>query len=244
MTPEQIVELIKKSGCSSWAATYNEPIIWLEYVRDIAKLASKNHIKTVLVTNGYITPKALREVLPLIDGANIDLKGIRDEFYQEVCLVPSVKPVLKATKIMKHHGTHVEVTNLIIPGKNDSEDQIEELIEWILVNLGPSTPTHFSRFYPHYKMRDVPPTPVETLEKAYRLAKEKGLYYVYLGNVPGHQGNHTYCPNCGTRLIARYGFDIQEYKITSENRCPDCDTEILLRGHFTKKKSRSRFRWS
>ena len=238
MAPEQIVELTKKSGCSSWAATYNEPTIWLEYVRDIGKLASKNNIKTVLVTNGYITPKALREVAPLIDGANIDVKGIRDEFYQEVCLVRSVKPVLKAAKIMKNHGTHIEVTNLVIPGKNDSDDHIEELVDWILAHLGPSTPTHFSRFYPHYKMRDVPPTPIETLEKAYRLAREKGLHYVYLGNVLGHHGNHTYCQDCGNRLIARYGFDIREFKITSENRCAECGTEILLKGNFTKKTGR------
>lgn len=244
MMPEQVVAQTKKSGCAAWAATYNEPTIWIEYVRDIAKLASKNQIKTVLVTNGYITPKALREIAPLIDGANIDVKGIRDEFYQEVCQASRVNPVLKTAKIMSAYGIHVEVTNLIIPGKNDSEDQIEDLIDWIFVNLGPSTPTHFSRFYPHYEMRDVPPTPVETLENAYRLAKERGLHYVYLGNVPGHQGNHTYCPSCGTRLIARYGFDTREYKITSENRCSNCDAKILLRGQFTEKRRPSRFKWS
>ncbi len=244
MTPEQIVESTKKSGCSSWAATYNEPTIWLEYVRDTAKIASEHHIQTVLVTNGYITPKALREVAPLIDGVNIDVKGIRDEFYQEVCLASRVKPVLKAAKMMKDFKIHVEVTNLLIPGKNDSTDQLEELIEWILTNLGPSTPTHFSRFFPHYDMRDVPPTPVATLERAYQLAKEKGLYYVYLGNVPGHEGNHTYCPNCGMRLITRAGFNIQELLITSEKRCPECDTDILIRGDMPKQKKHRRYWWS
>ncbi|MFQ6124186.1 MAG: AmmeMemoRadiSam system radical SAM enzyme [Candidatus Heimdallarchaeota archaeon] len=242
MTPEKIVELTMKFGCNSWAATYNEPIIWAEYVCDIGQLAARNNIKTVLVTNGYITPKALQEIIPYIDAANIDIKG-GEEFYKEVCLASSVKPVLKATKIMKNHGIHVEITNLIIPGKNDSEEQLEELIDWIIVNLGPETPTHFSRFSPHYKMRKLPLTPVETLEKAYYLAKEKGLHYVYLGNVPGHHGNHTYCPNCGIRLIARFGFDIHEYKITSENRCPDCGTPILMRGNYSKKTERSRFFW-
>lgn len=242
MAPEMIVELTKKFGCVSWAATYNEPIIWVEYVRDIGLLAAKNKIKTVLVTNGYITPKALREIAPLIDAANIDIKG-GDKFYQEVCLTSSAKPVLKAAKTMKSYGIHVEVTNLVIPGKNDSEEQFEELIDWIITNLGSATPTHFSRFSPHYEMRNVPPTPIETLEKVYRLAKEKGLHYVYLGNVPGHHGNHTYCPNCGSRLIARYGFDIREYKITLKNKCPDCGTPILLRGNFSKKTARSRFFW-
>ncbi len=242
MSPKQVIELTKQSGCISWAATYNEPTIWLEYVRDIGKLASQNKIKTVLVTNGYITPKALQSIAPLIDGANIDIKGISDYYFQEICLAPSVKPILKTAKTMKSHGVHVEVTNLIIPGKNDTEDQITDLIDWIYHNLGPSTPTHFSRFYPHYQMCDIPRTPISTLENAYKIAIDRGLHYVYLGNVPGHSGNHTYCPGCGTRLIRRIGFDIKEYKITSDNRCSACDMQILLRGYYTKKLKNQRFR--
>ena len=147
-----------------------------------------------------------------------------------MCIRDSNKPIFDATKIMKERGVHVEVTNLLIPGYNDREEQVRRLVRWVVENLGPETPIHFSRFYPHYKLTEVPPTPVKTIERARKIAIEEGAYYAYVGNVPGHEGENTYCPGCKTLLVRRYGFEILEWRV-KDGKCPNCgsDTEIWSR---------------
>ncbi len=232
-SPEEIVALAKKYDCETIAYTYNEPIIWFEFVYDTAKLAHKEGVKNILVTNGYITLEALEELVPYIDAANIDIKAFSDKFYKELCSVPSFKPVLEATKYMKEKGVHVECTNLIIPGYNDNFDEIRQLARWVFEELGPDTPLHFSRFYPHYKMIYVSPTPISTLVKAREIAmKEIGLHYVYIGNVPGHEGEYTYCPECGYPVVKRLGFDITEWNLTEDMKCKKCGTKIAIKGEY------------
>lgn len=203
-SPEEIVRRVEGSGSKSIAYTYNEPFIWYEFVFDVAKLAHQRGIMNVLVTNGYIMEEPLRKIASYIDAANVDVKSMRDEFYKKICKAPSVKPVLDAVLVMKEEGIHVELTYLIIPTLNDSEEEIREFARWVKENAGVDTPVHFSRFFPHYKLSDLPPTPPSTVAKAWRLAKEEGLHYVYMGNMPG-EGEDTYCPSCGEKVIERYG---------------------------------------
>ena len=235
ISPEKIVELAKRYKCESIAYTYNEPIIWWEYVFDVSKIAHKEGIFNVLVTNGYITLEALEELLPHIDAANVDVKAFKDSFYQELCGAPSLKPVLEACEMMKEKGVHVEITNLIIPGYNDDADEIRSLCKWLVESLGPDTPLHFSRFYPYYKMTYVSPTQVSTIEKARKIALEEGVYYVYIGNVPGHDGENTYCPNCGKLLVRRFGFDVVEWNLAEGNKCKYCGEKIAIKGKFVKR---------
>lgn len=178
--PKDIVELAKKNKVPSISYTYNEPTVFYEYVLDTAKLAKKNKIKNIIVSNGYINEKPLKKLLPYIDAANIDLKSFNEEFYNKVCSA-SLEPVLKSLKMIKKAKVHLEITNLIIPGYNDDPKEIENMCKWIKKNLG-DVPLHFSRFFPYYKMQDVPRTPIETLTKAEQIAK-KYLTKVHLGNV-------------------------------------------------------------
>ncbi len=233
MDPERVVKLAKRYGCKSIAFTYNEPVISHEFNLDVMKIAKKEGIYTVYVTNGYITSEALEEILPYLDAANVDLKCIDSEFYRKLCGIPDNTPIFEATKTMKEKGVHVEVTNLLIPGYNDREDQIRRLARWVVENLGPETPIHFSRFYPHYKMTETPPTPVTTIEKAREIAVNEGAYYVYVGNVPGHKGENTYCPSCGFTLVKRYGFEILEWKI-KDGKCPNCGRKIEIVGEYVR----------
>ncbi len=179
ITPEEVIKKAKETKSFGIAYTYNEPFIWYEFVLDTAKLAHKEGLKNCLVTNGFINKRPLEEILPFIDAMNIDLKSMDDSFYKKYCK-GRVEPVLEAIKLAAK-STHVEITNLIIPGLNDSDDNFIELVDWIVENLGKETPLHFSRYFPCYKV-NIPPTPVETLERAYKIAKPK-LKYVYLGNI-------------------------------------------------------------
>ncbi|MDD3454488.1 MAG: AmmeMemoRadiSam system radical SAM enzyme, partial [Methanobacteriales archaeon] len=222
--PEEAIEATKRYNCKSIAWTYNEPTIWLEYTLDCAELAHKDDIKTVYVTNGYMTEETLELLSPLLDAANIDLKGMTDEFYKNVCSA-KLQPVLDSIKWMHDAGVHIEVTNLIIPGYNDSEDELKALVRFMVEEVGVEVPLHFTRFYPHYKMRHLPPTPTETLLKARNLALEEGMRYVYVGNVPGLSEENTYCYNCGELLIQRYGFQINRLNL-KKGRCPSCNAKI------------------
>jgi pyruvate formate lyase activating enzyme len=230
MTPNELVKIALEKNVSSIASTYNEPMIAYEYVRDIAILAHKHKLKMVVVDNGYITKKLAETLGPLIDAANIDVKGFSKEFYKEICSSPSWKPVLKTCEIFYRLGVHLEITNLVIPTKNDSMDMIREMCEWIFNELGPDVPLHFSRFHPDYKLRNLPATPVETLEAAYNVAKDVGLNYVYIGNVWNHKANNTYCHNCNNLIIQRSGF-YPSVKSLKDNRCTNC--QAFIPGIFT-----------
>jgi len=237
MTPEMVVDMAKRYSCESIAYTYNEPVIWYEFVLDTAKLARREGIYNLLITNGYINEEPFRELAPYIDAMNIDIKAFSDEFYMKIASVPSGEPSRRTAVIAKKdYGIHVELTYLIIPTLNDKEEEIRAFARWVVENLGDDTPVHFSRFFPHYKLMHLPPTPIETMDMAYRVAKEEGLKFVYIGNVPGHPGENTYCPSCGKPLIVRYGFEIAEYHITPDGRCEYCGERIPVVGGYQKKK--------
>ena len=219
-TPAEVVKKCKENKSKIIAFTYNEPTIWYEYIYDISKLAKKERIKTVIVTNGYINAEPLKKLIKYIDGVNVDLKSFSAEFYKKNC-AGKLKPVLEALKIYKQKW--LEVTNLIIPGMNDSEKEIKEMSKWILENLGKETPLHFSRFYPMYKLTHVKPTTKETLIKARKIAK-KFLDYVYIGNVQDTEMNSTKCPKCKKIVIERTGYTV--YNKTKKGKCPYCGYKI------------------
>jgi pyruvate formate lyase activating enzyme len=227
ITPEDSVSRALDSGCASISWTYNEPTIWYEFTFDSARLAHKEGLKTVYVTNGYITEEALRDISPYLDVFRVDIKAFTDEFYRRICRA-HLQPVLDSATIARELDMHIEVVNLIIPGKNDDLEQIKALIAWVLDNLGPVTPVHFTRFHPMYKMKDAVPTPVATLEKAWQIAKEAGLEYPYVGNVPGHPYENTSCPKCGALLIDRNGFSVVNNVITKQGKCPECGYRIAV----------------
>jgi pyruvate formate lyase activating enzyme len=230
--PERAVELTKRYNCQGLAYTYAEPVIWFEFCLDTAKLAHKEGLYNVYVTNGYMELDAWDELEPYLDAMNVDVKSFSDEFYREICGVPSAKPVLDTCEWAVKHGVHLEITNLIIPGENDKPEDIRELCKWVVEKLGPEIPVHFSRFHPMYKLTDRPSTPVETLERALEIAKGEGLQYVYIGNVPGHEADNTRCPKCGELLIERHGFTITRCGVKN-GKCPKCGTEINIVGKYT-----------
>ncbi|MFO8020446.1 MAG: AmmeMemoRadiSam system radical SAM enzyme [Promethearchaeia archaeon] len=226
MSPEELVEKVKKSGARSVAYTYNEPLIWHEWIIDTAELLKKEGITTVLVTNGYSTPEASEELINVgIDAANIDIKSMQDEFYKEICGVPTLKPVLETAKRFKNNGIHVEITNLIIPDKNDSDEELKQLCEWIYENLGANTPLHFSAYRPMYKKPSKQSTPKKLLVNAYDIAKNVGLKYPYIGNVRDRRGSNTFCPKCGMVLIERSGFSVSLKGIENGN-CAECGYDL------------------
>jgi len=227
ITPEESVAQALASDCASISWTYNEPTIWHEFTYDSAKLAHEAGLKTVYVTNGYITEDALRDISPYLDAFRVDIKAFRDEFYRKTCRA-HLQPVLDSSVVARELGMHIEVINLVIPGKNDDLKEIRDLIEWVHDNLGPRTPVHFTRFYPMYKMKDASPTPVATLERAWQMAKDAGMEYPYVGNVAGHKYENTYCPGCGALLIDRSGFQVARNAITEDKKCPDCGYGIAV----------------
>jgi len=224
LPPEEVVRLAKKYNCKSISYTYTEPTIFLEYAYDTAKLAKKGGIDNNFVTNGYMTAETLEMIAPYLDAANVDLKAFTDKFYREVCGA-RLEPVLETLRMMKELGIWVEITTLITPTLNDSKDELEKIANFIYRELDREIPWHVSRFYPHYKMGHLPPTPIETLSKARKIGLNAGLRYVYCGNTPGDIGENTYCYNCGEMLIRRHGFSILENKL-HEGRCFNCNSEI------------------
>ncbi|MCL5036485.1 MAG: AmmeMemoRadiSam system radical SAM enzyme [Chloroflexi bacterium] len=208
------------------AYTYNEPSIWFEYVLECSKKSVEKGLDNVLVTNGYINREPLKELLPYISAMNVDLKSIKDEFYRKLC-GGRVGPVLETLKTV-NGKVELEITNLLITGENDSEEDIKGLVDWVADNLGADVPVHFSRYRPDFRF-DAPPTPAGSLETAYRIAREK-LKYVYIGNMPGHPGDNTYCPGCNEPVMTRYGFTLSDYAIDGEGRCRHCGEPINLKG--------------
>jgi pyruvate formate lyase activating enzyme len=222
ISPEEIISEAKRSNCASIAYTYSEPTVFFEYAYDVAKLAQKERMKNVFVTNGYITEEALLEIGPYLDAANIDLKSFSDNFYHQNCGA-RLEPVLDSIKLYKNLGVWIEITTLIIPSLNDSDEELRKIAEFIK-NLGEETPWHVSQFYPVYRLKGLSRTPLATLRRAREIGKEVGLRYIYQGNVPG-EGENTYCYKCGNLLIERYGYNITKTKI-ADTICPDCGAEI------------------
>ncbi len=226
ISPEEAIERARRC-CDGIAWTYNEPTIWIEYALDCAKIAKKEGLYTVFVTNGYINEEAIYEVSKYVDAANIDIKSMSKDFYKKICK-GKIEPVLDACKSYKSKGVHVEITYLVIPTKNDSEEEIRKFCKWAMENLGNEQVIHFTAFYPHYKMSDLPPTPLKKLLEAYRIAKEEGFYYVYLGNVPHGEYENTYCPVCKNLLIERHGFSSKIIGL-KEGKCSRCGEKIKIK---------------
>jgi pyruvate formate lyase activating enzyme len=224
LTPEQVVEAAIANNCNSIAYTYSEPVVFYEYVLDIARLAKQKGLRNVLVSAGYINREPLRKLAPYFDVIKIDLKGLNEQFYRKV-VGGDLKYVLDTLKELHKLGVLTEVVNLVVPGLNDDMQEITRMCKWIYDNLGPDTPLFFSRFSPQYKLGNLPATPIETLEQARKIAMEAGLRYVYIGNVPGHPGENTYCPSCGRILIHRYGYAILENNIKNGS-CFFCGKKI------------------
>jgi pyruvate formate lyase activating enzyme len=217
ISPEELVKLARSSGSMGVAYTYTEPLIWFEYLIDSAKLLKAAGLAIVLVSNGYINEEPARELLPLVDAANIDLKSIRPEFYRKVCK-GKLPDVQRTIKLAVELGVHVELTNLLIPKMNDIDEEITELVEWV-ASVNPKIPLHISRYFPNYKL-DNPVTPEERLIYAYNAAKRK-LKYVYVGNIMGLGSSDTLCQNCGTILVERNGYSIRLVDLAG-NKCAKC----------------------
>jgi len=224
LPPEMITAEALAAGCRSVAYTYSEPTIFIEYVLASARHARQHGLRTVLVTAGYINDEPLREVCRWTDAANVDLKALSDSFYRNVC-GGRLAPVLRALTTYKEMGVWLEVTNLIVPGLNDTEADVTRLVRWHHNNLGVDTPLHFSRFFPMYKLANLPPTPEATLVMARDLARAEGLRYVYVGNLPEGGANGTYCPRCNAALVERKGFDVVAYRL-EDGKCPACGMPI------------------
>jgi len=215
----EVVDQARRAQCATISYTYTEPTIFMEYALDVARLAHEVGIRNVFVSNGYMTEESFEAAAPYLDAANVDLKAFNDRFYSEQCGA-HLDPVLKTLERMKKRGVWLEVTTLLIPGVNDDPKELRELAQF-LVSLGPETPWHVSRFHPTYRLTDIPSTPVRTLQDARKIGIEAGLWYVYTGNIPGDDGENTYCHRCGALLIARYGFSMQRRGIR-EGACSQC----------------------
>lgn len=223
LPPEKVVSEAIRTGCRSIAYTYTEPTVFYEYMYDTAVLAREKGLLNTYITCGYINNQPLRELSKYLDGANVDLKGFTDEFYRKTC-GGKLKPVLDSFVTLKEMGVWVELTNLIVPTLNDDFNTIRQMCKWVVGNLGVDLPVHFSRFYPNYKLKNLPPTPLETLSRARDIAMEAGCRYVYVGNI-GHDGNNTFCYNCKKLLIERAGYFIRQNHVVG-GKCKYCNASI------------------
>lgn len=229
-SPEELAGAAAGQECKSIAFTYNDPVIFLEYAVDAAKACHSAGIKTVAVTAAYIHAKPAREFFAHMDAANIDLKGFTEDFYYKHC-VGHLQPVLNTLEyLVKETDCWVEITTLLIPDQNDSDDELTAMCDWIAEHLGADVPLHFTAFHPDWKMRDIPATPPATLSRARQIALKAGMNYVYTGNVHDREGGTTFCPSCCSPLIVRDGYNILEYRLTDDGYCPDCGSAIA--GHF------------
>jgi pyruvate formate lyase activating enzyme len=219
----EIVERAKKSGSKTIAYTYTEPTVYFELAYETAILACKEGLKNVFVTNGFMTSEAIDTIAPFLAAANVDLKSFRDDFYKKQCGA-RLQPVLESLKKMKKMGIWVEITTLLIPSLNDSDEELKDIAQFI-AGLGKETPWHISRFHPQFKMNSLQVTPVASLHRAVEIGKQAQLKYVYSGNVPGDEGESTYCFNCRKLLIERYGFKIISINLAG-NKCSNCGTEL------------------
>lgn len=223
-TPSELIQYAKHSGSQSIAYTYNEPTIFAEFILDTATESQGQGISNVIISNGFIAQKPLRDLCKVIDAYKVDLKAFTESYYHEI-VGGRLRPVLDTLVTLREEEVWSEIVYLILPGMNDSDEELKKLSRWIYQELGADIPLHFSRFYPKYKLKNLPPTPIKTLEKARQIALDAGLQYVYMGNVPGHEGENTYCPNCKEMLVQRVGYKI--YKNNIQNgQCQNCHHQI------------------
>jgi pyruvate formate lyase activating enzyme len=223
-TPEEIAVSAEARKAPVIAFTYNEPTVFTEYLLDIAAAARAQGLRSVLISCGFMNELPLTDMCAALDAIKVDLKGYSPEFYRNVCSA-DLAPVLRSIKQIARAGTHLEIVNLVVPTLNDSETMLNGLCDWIVEEIGPDVPVHFTRFHPEYQLLNLSPTPVAALERARAVALSKGIHYAYVGNVPGHEGNHTYCPSCGKMIIQRSGFLIGEVHI-DHGTCEFCGTKI------------------
>lgn len=228
-TPKAIAHTAERLGCQSVAFTYNDPVIFAEYAMDVADACHERGIKTVAVTAGYIHAEPRRDFFAKMDAANVDLKAFTEEFYVKQT-GSHLQPVLNTLKYLRHETeVWLELTTLLIPGLNDSTEELQALSEWLAKELGDEVPLHFSAFHPDYKMTNIPATPASKLIEARKIAQAAGLKYVYTGNVHNREGDTTFCPSCGGALIERDWYEIAQYRLTTNGHCPDCDAVIAGR---------------
>lgn len=223
-TPEKLADTAEKLGCRSIAFTYNDPVIFHEYAIDVARACHEKNIKTVAVTAGYVCPEPRVEFYRYMDAANIDLKAFSERFYQKIT-GSYLQPVLDTLEYLKHDtDVWFELTTLLIPGDNDSEQEIHAMTQWVFEHLGPDVPMHFSVFHPDWKMMDKPSTPEDTVRRARQIAIENGLRYAYVGNMHDKQADSTWCHHCGALLIGRDWYQLSEWRLDASGCCPDCGT--------------------
>ncbi|WP_025917935.1 AmmeMemoRadiSam system radical SAM enzyme [Herminiimonas sp. CN] len=235
-SPEAIAAAALQSDCRSVAFTYNDPVIFAEYAMDVADACHAHGIKTVAVTAGYMHDRARRDFYAKIDAANVDLKAFSDDFYAKITGA-HLQPVLDTLRYLRHEtDVWFEITTLLIPGKNDSDRELAAMSKWIRQELGTDVPLHFSAFHPDYRMADIPATPPATLVRARNIALQEGLRYVYTGNVHNQEGDTTFCPDCHAPLIVRDWYQIEQYRLTEDGRCPDCSATVA--GHFAERAGR------
>ncbi len=228
-SPETIASAARETGCHSVAYTYNDPVIFLEYAVDIAQACKEMGIYSVAVTAGYITPQAREEFYQNMDAANVDLKGFTEDFYKKVCS-GRLADVLETLCYLKQEtDVWFEITTLLIPGQNDSESELEAMTQWVMENLGPEVPIHFTAFHPDFRMTDIPRTPPSTLLKAQRIALKNGIRHVYVGNVHDKSHSSTYCSHCGQILIGRDWYVLSDWNLTNEGHCNQCGTPCVGR---------------
>ena len=242
-SPESLVSQALAYGCEGMAYTYNEPGIFMEYARDIGKAARSAGLFNIFVSNGYGTLESVAMTDDFLDCITVDFKGSGEtKFVRSYIGVPDAGPIFQSLLEFKRRGqVHMEITDLVVPQVGDSLGAAEKLCSWVYDNLGPDVPIHFLRFHPDYKMMNLPPTPVETLERHVAVGRKAGLNYVYLGNVPGHRDESTYCPGCGATLVKRYGYEILEYNLDGRSRCRACGYKTPIVGPLSKSVSEGRF---
>jgi pyruvate formate lyase activating enzyme len=224
VAPAQIVGSASARRSQVVAFTYNEPTVFMEYLADTSVLARKQGLRSVLVSCGFMNAEPLKEMCRILDAIKIDLKGNSEDFYRNVCGA-ELRPVLNTIRQIAKSGVHLEIVNLVVPTLNDSEQMLNDLADWIMGEIGPDVPIHFTRFHPDYQLLNLPPTPVATLERARYLAMSKGIRYAYVGNVPNHPGNHTYCPQCGKAIIQRNSIFVTQLNM-EHGKCKFCGKAI------------------
>ena len=225
-SPKMIAQGALKSGCKSVAFTYNDPIIFLEYAIDVAKACHDVGLKTVAVTAGYVCDEPRQEFFKHMDAANVDLKAFTQDFYKRLCS-SELNLVMETLKYLKHEtDVWFEITTLLIPGENDTENELEEMTQWVVKNLGVDVPMHFTAFHPDWKMLNVPPTPYSSLSLARKIALKNGVRYAYTGNIHDFKGESTYCHNCGYMLVGRNWYQLSKWSLSEDGRCKKCGTAV------------------
>jgi pyruvate formate lyase activating enzyme len=242
-TPEEVVAAALDHGCEGIAYTYNQPTIFMEYARDVGRIARKNGLFNIFVSNGYDTPETVGMMNEFLDCATVDFKASGEtQFARRYISIPNADPIFESLlEVRAKTKVHIEITDLVVPQVGDSLEAAEKLVKWVYDNLGPDTPIHFLRFHPDYRMMDLPSTPVKTLEKHVTLGRKAGLRYVYIGNVTGHPDESTYCPGCARMLVKRFGYEILEYNLDSKNKCRFCGFQTPIVGPLSRSFKEDRF---